>query len=202
MLALEIKGVGYQLRRLDNAKREQKSPEFLSISPRGHVPALIDGDDTICETLAVLSYLDAAIPAPGLFGDRALETARIWQTICSCDAHLRDQVGDISRPLFRGKADESADQITEAASGVRDELSLLEEQLAASPWLASENISAADVTVYPVLMQLARAVARDDAAFLDLALHPFGDHFPKIDNWCRRIEALPGFENAYPPHWK
>ena len=26
--------------------------------------------------------------------------------------------------------------------------------------------------------------------------------YPKLAAWAQRIEALPGSENAYPPHWK
>jgi glutathione S-transferase len=35
MLALEVKSLAYTPQRLDNAKREQKSPEYLAINPRG-----------------------------------------------------------------------------------------------------------------------------------------------------------------------
>jgi glutathione S-transferase len=63
-------------------------------------------------------------------------------------------------------------------------------------------LSAADLVLYPVLMQLLRAVSRDDAGPLNLAIHPFGDHFPKLAMWCEKIESVPGFDNAYPPHWK
>ncbi|NKB18903.1 MAG: glutathione S-transferase family protein [Alphaproteobacteria bacterium] len=202
MLALEVKGLAYTPRRLDNAKREQKSPEYLAINPRGQVPVLIDGDITVCETLAVLSYLDAATPAPPLFGTSPIETAKIWQSICDCDGNLREPVGQISRPLFRGKADEFIDQITGAAETVRDELSLYETMLQDNGWLAGDSLSAADLIVFPVIMQLLRAAGRDDAAPLQLAIYPLADHFPNLAGWVNRIEALPRYANAYPPHWK
>jgi len=202
MLALEVKGVGYEPRRLDNAKREQKSPDYLKISPRGQVPVLIDGGTTVCETLAVLSYLDAAYPNPPLFGSDPGDTARIWQAICECDGNLRDTVGEFSRPLFRGKGREFTDQITEAAAKVRDELALIEAALSKSPWIAGDNLSAADLVIYPVMMQLERAAAREGEAELELAIHPFSENFPNIDVWRREMEKLPGYENAYPPHWK
>lgn len=202
MLALEVKRLDYQPRRLDNSKGDQKSPEFLAVNPRGKVPVFSDGDDIVCETLAILAYLDAAHPEPPLFGKKPRETASTWQAICDCDGNLRQPVGDISRPLFRGKAREFAKQISEAASVVRDELVLLEGRLSIGPWLAGETLSAADLVVYPVLMQLLRAVARDDAAPLGLAVYPFSDHFPKLESWRLRLESLPGYVNAYPPHWK
>lgn len=202
MLALEVKGVGYEPRRLDNVKREQKSPDYLKISPRGQVPVLIDGGTTVCETLAVLSYLDAAYPEPRLFGTDPGDTARIWQAICECDGNLRDSVGEISRPLFRGKGREFTDQITDAAAKVRNELALIEASLSKAPWIAGDNLSTADLVVYPVMMQLERAAAREEEAELELAIYPFGENFPNIDVWRREIEKLPGYQNAYPPHWK
>ncbi|MBG04062.1 MAG: glutathione S-transferase [Rhodospirillaceae bacterium] len=202
MLALEVKGLSYTPQRLDNQKREQKSPEYLAINARGQVPTLVEGDTVVCETLAVLAYLDAAYPAPALFGRNPDETARIWQAISVCDGNLRGPVGDISRPLFRGKSVEFAEQIKSASDKVRSELDLLEAQLSETQWLAGDAVSAADLMVFPVVMQLARAVAREAALPLDLALYPYREHFPRIDAWCDRIEALPGFERAYPPHWK
>ena len=201
MLALEVKSLTYTPRRLGNTKREQKSPEYLAINARGQVPTLIDRGNTICETLAILTYLDSAYPAPPLFGGEPVETARIWQTICECDGNLRALIGDISRPLFRGKGAEFEEQITEAAVTVRKELTLLETSLSSSPWLTGQTLSAADLFVFPFLMQLKRAVARDEAKPMSLDIHPFDTYFPNIATWQARIETLPGFRNAYPPHW-
>ena len=201
MLALEVKSLPYTPRRLGNSKREQKSSEYLSINARGQVPTLIDNGNTVCETLAILAYLDAAYPTPPLFGGAAMETARVWQAICECDGNLRAPIGDISRPLFRGKEIEFAEHIANAAVTVREELALLETRLSSSPWLASTTLSAADLVAFPVLMQLERALSRDEARQMDLNLYPFDTYFPDIAAWRARIEALDGFKNAYPPHW-
>ena len=202
MLALEVKGLPYTPRRLDNARREQKSPEYLAINPRGQVPTLVEDNVTVCETLAILSYLEAATPAPPLFGSSPIETARIWQTICDCDANLRGPVGQISRPLFRGKAMEFADNIKEAAETVRGELAFYETALHKKDWVAGDTLSAADLLVFPVIRPLLRAAGRDDAAPLSLDIYPLADYFPNIDHWTKRLESLPGYDNAYPPHWK
>jgi len=202
MLALAVKGLEYFPRRLSNTAGDQKSPEYLAINPRGHVPVLVDGDTVVTETLAVLSYIDAAYPAPPLFGETPEQTARIWQTISECDAHLRGPVGNISRPLFRGKTAEFGEQIVSAAGDVRDELALLESRLSETAWLAGGDISAADLVVYPVLMQLTRATDKDEAAPLNLGISPLDAQYPAIAAWRARIETLSGYDDAYPPHWK
>ena len=202
MLAMAVKGLAYTPRRLDNAKREQKSPEFLAVNPRGQVPVLVEGGNTVCETLAVLAYLDAAYPTPPLFGSSPAETARVWQSLSECDAYLRERVSAITRPLFRGKGEAFAEQIAEAAEPVRAELARLETTLSAEPWLAGAALSAADLTTYPVVMQLMRAAGREEAAPHALGVYPLAEHFQSLAAWAGRIEALPGYEDAYPPHWK
>lgn len=202
MLALAVKGLEYTPRRLSNTARDQKSPEYLAINPRGHVPVLVDGETVVTETLAVLSYIDAAYPTPPLLGGTPGQTARIWQTISECDGHLRGPVGNISRPLFRGKAKEFEDQIVTAASNVREELALLEARLTNNEWLAGTALSAADLVVYPVLMQLTRATDKDEAGSLNLSISPLETHYPAIASWRARVETLSGYDDAYPPHWK
>ena len=202
MLALAVKGLGYTRRRLSNSAADQKMPAYRKINPRGHVPVLVDDDTVVTETLAVLSYIDASHPDPPLFGRTPMETARVWQTISECDGHFRGPVGDISRPLFRNKVAEFEDQIAGAATKVHDELVVLNERLSASEWLAGTEVSAADLIVFPVLMQLTRAASQENAAELDLAITPLDAHYPKLAAWQARMWALPGFETAYPPHWK
>ena len=207
MLALEVKNLRYTPKRLDNAKSEQKAPKFLAINPRGQVPVLVDGDGSgagaaVCETLSVLTYLDAAYPESPLFGTTPAETARIWQAISECNANLTDQVGNISRPLFRNKGAEYTDQIAHAAEKIRTELSLIETKLTTQPFLAGERLSAADLITYPIIMQLARSAALDNDDAHALAVHPLASRYPQISKWAVLMENIPGYANAYPPHWK
>ncbi len=202
LLALEVKRIEYDSHRLDNAKKEQKSEAFLAVNPRGQVPVVKHGDVVVRETLAVLAYLDRAYPEPSLFGGDAERTAHIWQLACECDSFLRNPVGTISRPLFRGKAEAFRDEITAAVPAVRDELDALEGNLEHTPFLAGETISAADLVYYPVIMQLARAAGRDDARSLNLGLMPLADTFPALAAWMTRIENIPGYDLTYPPHWR
>ncbi len=202
MLAMEVKGLDYKSTRFDNAKGEQKNPGFLKINPRGHVPVLKHGDVVVCESLAILAYLDRAHPAPALFGGTAAQTGAIWQQILEFDAAMPGPIRAVTRPVFRGKTQEQADSIREAADQLRPNVAAINARLDDAPYLAGDELSAADVAIYPSLMQLMRAAGRDEAVALDLGLAPLGGCFPAIAKWCERIEGLPGYERAYPPHWK
>ena len=163
MLALEVKGLAYTPKRLDNAKREQKSPEYLAINPRGQVPVLVETMSPSVKPSPSCPIWRPRHRHRPLFGSSPIETAKIWQSICDCDGNLREPVGQISRPLFRGKAADAAEKIKDAAETVRDELALYETALNENEWLAGDTLSAADLIAFPVIMQLMRAVGREDA---------------------------------------
>jgi len=61
---LEEVGAPYQLRFVDIAQGEQKSPELLALNPMGKLPVLIDGDAVVTELAAIGLYL-ADRYAPG-----------------------------------------------------------------------------------------------------------------------------------------
>ncbi len=50
--ALEEVGVPYEKHRLQLKQGDHKKPEFLAINPNGKVPALIDGDVKLFESLS------------------------------------------------------------------------------------------------------------------------------------------------------
>ncbi|HSQ69519.1 MAG TPA: glutathione S-transferase family protein, partial [Steroidobacteraceae bacterium] len=59
-IALEELGLPYQVHALNLAKLDQRQPQFLSISPNGRIPAIVDreaGDFAVFESGAILVYL-------------------------------------------------------------------------------------------------------------------------------------------------
>lgn len=205
MLALGLKGLDYEAKRLDNSKREHKSPEFLTINPRGSVPVLTDGAVTVRETNAILAYLDAAYPAPPLFGENPAEAAAIWQIVEEVGPRLRDPIVYAARPVFRGRGVEALDEVAAESEKAHGELALYEAMLNGRLFLAGEAISAADLAVFPALAQFRRAAMRaegDAAVFTALGIEPLAERYPALAEWAARIEALPGYDAAYPPHWR
>ena len=202
MLALAVKGLRYEPRRLSNSKGEQKNEAFLAVNPRGNVPTLVDGSVTVRETNAILAYIDAAYPDPPLLGTSPEETAEIWQVVCEAGDRLRTPIGNVSRPIFRGRAAEMADDIRKAIQPVYQELAVLEQLLGERPYLCGATLTAADIAVYPALMQLLRCATRDGAEALELQVAPLDTHYGNLATWAQRIETVPGYDSAYPPHWR
>jgi glutathione S-transferase len=103
--------------------------------------------------------------------------------------------------LFQG-VDEHMEEIERAMTLVTNEARTIERRLAASAWLVGEHFSAADIVVFPGIQTLLRALERREAHELRGRLLPLEANFPAIAAWVKRVEAIPGYERTYPPHWK
>ena len=57
-IVLEESGEKYNARRMDLAKGEQRTPEYLTMNPQGRVPLLqLDNGEPLAENTAILPYL-------------------------------------------------------------------------------------------------------------------------------------------------
>lgn len=202
LLALEAKRAPYVSRLLDFAKGDTKTPEFLALNPRGKVPALKDGKVVQTESLAILAYLDRKFPDPPLFGRTAEETGRIWQVILESVYYLEPVGRRIAARVFFGDATDDAGAMRAAVGELHAELRTREDALARRSWLAGDDLSAADIAVYPFVELLLRAAGKDAAAPLDLRLLPFAKTYPALAGWRDRVRGLPGYDKTYPPHWR
>ena len=202
MLTLEVKGLPYESKLLEFSKGDNRTPAYLELNPRGKVPTLKDGDYVLYESLAIMSYLDRKYPDPPLFGKTAEETGLIWQVLAECESYVVSAGDKVVRPIFFGKGLDKAEEISQAAQTIRRELKMVEERLAGSQWLAGDNISAADIGVFPLVQLLARAASKEAAKSFNLGLLPLAQTFPNIARWAERIEALPNYQRTYPPHWR
>ena len=202
MLTLEVKGLAYQSTLLESSKGDHKAAGFLKLNPRGKVPLLKDDDFVLNESLAIMAYLDKKCPEPPLFGTSPQETGLIWRAVMETEAYLLSAGDKVIRPVFFGKGLDETEKIQQAAQAVRQELQRIDRELSASAWLVGKQISAADISLFPLVQTILRAAGKDAAKSLKLELLPLADTFPNLSAWVKRIEALTGYERTYPPHWR
>lgn len=203
MLTLEYKGIPYTSHRLDFGKGENKTPDYLAMNPRGKVPTLRDGETVIYESIAIMAFLDTAHPERPLFGESAADTGRIWQRILEMVNFTRDPVEDgVIRPIIRGQAQSDPDAIRRGAESARNSLVWVEKALSRTAYLAGDTLSAADIAAVTTLKMLDRTGKREDAIEFALGFDDMPSTHPAIAAWFDRMQAMPGWEAAYPPHWK
>ena len=202
LLALEYKQLTYESHLVQFAKQEHKSPQMLKMNPRGRLPVLKDDDYVCFESLAILHYLDRKYPAKPLFGDSPEEGAVIMRVCCEYQAYIEPYLTRITRALLLSQGDPYSDESTYAMHMIAGEARTIEGRLSKGPWIVGDKPGAADYMLYPGIKLLLRALALPEARELSSRFLPVEANYPALSRWLQRVEALPGYERTYPPHWR
>ena len=200
LLAAELKHIPYESKLLEFSKGDLKTPAFLALNPRGKVPVIRDGDFVLSESMAILAYLDRKVPEPPLFGRTAEDAGRIGVTVSEFESYVRESLTIVMRWVFGDKP--RTQEVDDARARAGTEIAGLDARLARGPWLVGDAPSAADLAWFPWMRTILRAGVRFEARAREIGLLSFTQDHPNIAAWIARIEALPGYDRTFPPHWR
>jgi glutathione S-transferase len=156
---LEEMGLAYRLRRVDLLAGVDKDPAFLAINPGGFIPAIQDGEVTMVESIAIMTYLMARYGPTVLAPDPFDPTfPRYQQFLHLGEAGLAVPANYVSSARnFAPEADRQNWSARDALDTFESRLKLVTRQLSLSPFLAGESFTAADISVTYALMLARRA---------------------------------------------
>ena len=207
MLALEHKRLAYDSHLLQLAFQEHKSPYMLAMNPRGRLPVLKHDDYVVFESVAILYYLDRKYPEPPMFGRTPEEAAVIVRVIEEFQAYTEPHIQAICRTLLGSTNPEAEpaldrDALTDAMHVVAREARTIEMRVSRFDWIVGDDYSAIDMVIFPWIQLLRRTLARPGAEDLARRFLPIEANYPALGRWLARIEALPGYDRTFPPHWR
>ena len=76
-IALALKGLDAELLPVHLVRNEQLADAFTALAPAKLVPLLVDGDQVLAQSMAIIEYLDETHPQPSLLPGDAVARARI-----------------------------------------------------------------------------------------------------------------------------
>ncbi|PCI45760.1 MAG: glutathione S-transferase [Moraxellaceae bacterium] len=138
---------GYEFKLVDFAKGDSKSKEFLAVNPAGKVPVLQDGDLTLTESGAIVTYLadkfadQKLIPSPG-----SPERAKFeqWSYFALCE--LEQPLWTLGKHRFALPKEQRVSEIFPTASWeFQQALTLLSSGLGTKNYILGSEFSAADI---------------------------------------------------------
>jgi glutathione S-transferase len=184
------KGLELETVQVDLASGEQFSEAFRKLNPDCVVPVLALDDGTcLTEVMGICRYLEAIAPEPPLFGTTPLEQGLIMSWSVKVEQQGLLGMADAFRnsaPGLKGRAltgPDSYEQIPELAARGRQRvtafMSRLDERLRASPYLAGDDFSVADITAL-VFVDFARRAR----------IEPVGD-VPGLERWYSDVSSRP-----------
>ena len=167
------------------------NPDFLACSPFRKMPGFRDGDFTISDSTAIVTYLEAKHPEPALIPTDAENRARvIWWDEFS-DTILVAKAGPIFfnrvvSPKFMGKPGDEAAAL-QGESELPALFDYLESVIRASGHLVGDQLTLADISVASPFVNLAHTGITPDAAT-----------YPKLTAFLAMMHARPGFATWIP----
>lgn len=147
-------------------------PEFASVSPFGKMPGFIDGDYGLCDSSAIVAYLDAQYPEPNLIPHDAKARGRtIWfdefaDTIVMAAGSRIFFNRFVAPRVLKQPGDTALADATEA-NDLPPLLDYLETQIPASGFLVEDRLTLADIAVASPFANF-----RHVDVVLDAARHP------------------------------
>jgi len=160
-IVLEEVGADYSTARIDFARTEQRSPEYLKVNPKGRVPALVTDRGVLTETPAMLVFVAQSFPDarlaplddPFAFAETQAFNSYLCSTLHIAHAHR-----------MRGHrwvdADDAASiaamqrKVPQSVSACYD---LIEHDMLKGPWVMGERYTICD----PYLFTLAQWLEQD-----------------------------------------
>ena len=151
-IALEEAGASYMVTRLDLAKGDQKTAEYLKINPKARVPALVTDKGVITENPAILMYIAQTHPGAKL---APLDDAYRLAQINSFSSYLCSTVHPAHAHKMRGYRWTDDPAVVEALKlkvpqNMTDCFLTIQNEFFKGPWVMGENFSIADIYLYTI----------------------------------------------------
>lgn len=179
-------GLDHEFIELDLMKGELKSAEFLAINPIGKMPAIVDGDFNLAESLAIMRYL-ADKNNSDLYPKALKERAVVDQWLDFTTVHigtplLKIAVNKVFYKIFNMEPDLRS--LKENEELLLRFLPLLEKQLQKShKYVCGEKLSLADFSLLASL------------GLTDVTDYSLND-YPTISSWLKDLRSME-FYKAY-----
>jgi glutathione S-transferase len=160
-IVLEEVGADYSTVRIDFARAQQQSPEYLKVNPKGRVPALVTDRGVLTETPAMLVFVAQCFPAARL---APIEDPFAFAEVQAFNSYLCSTLHIAHAHRMRGHRWVDADDAVSIAAlqrkvpqSVTACFELIERNMLEGPWVMGERYTICD----PYLFTLAQWLEAD-----------------------------------------
>jgi len=176
-LMLSMLGLDYEKIPTDILAGDTLSPEFKQINPRAQIPVLVDGDELLWDSMAILIYLARRYGDERWLPRDPLAEARVMQWMAVSENEVLYGIARARAALWLKRPFDLEQCHRDAHAG----LTAMEARLSNEEWLAGDEATIADVACYTYV-----SLAHEGK--ISLA------NYPGVRAWLKRVESLRGWE--------
>lgn len=176
-IALQEAGLDHHLTLVDFAKGEQTSADYLATNPKGRVPTLIDNNQALTETGALLDYIAALAPSKNLVPNDPLQAFKIRSVMCYLASTMHINHAHKMRGSRWADRQSSFDDMTaKVPQTMAASAQYIEDECLKGPFILGDTFTIADIYLFNVCTWLA-----GDGVTVA--------HYPKIVAHMAKMEA-------------
>ena len=185
-IALEEIGVAYETQLVRLPLKEQKTPEFLAINPKGKVPALLIDGVPLTENVAILTWLNRTYADAKLLpkAQTDLDAAQHTADLAAISGTIHPILTRIAMTQNFTSKDGDLTGIRETAiAAMAPFIAMINERLSGQPWWYGQDWSIVDAYISWVWWRL------------DVVDYP-GETFQHLQNHTERNQQRPSVVRA------
>lgn len=162
---------------------DSKAAEYLTVNPNGRIPALVDGDLTLFESMAINLYLCKQY-GTDLYPVEPADEARAMQWSVWGISEIEPlQMQIVVQKLFTPEEKRNAAVIERASKGLQRPLKVLNAALEGRDYLLGDAFSVADLNVAAVML------------LLDMIKFDYSEH-ANVARWAKACHGRPALVRA------
>ena len=154
---LETAGADFEPVMVKLHKGEQNDAAFRAVNPRGQVPVLVDGDTTITQIVAIVTWLDAKFPEQQFLPRDAFARAKVLETLAWMNNTVHPTFTHVFMPFKYAASKEAQEELksfnAKAYAGLLGEIEAMARRAAdaGKPWLGGDRLGPLDVYALTLL---------------------------------------------------
>lgn len=183
-IVLAEKKISYEPINVHADKSVKESPDFKKASPKGTVPAIIDGDVFMAEAFEINQYLERKYPEPPLMPADVKQQQAIRDWVAVYDKRLVLKIGFLVIECILKPKDQQRDETKNLLrADIREAMREVDVFLADKEYLFGQY-SLADAAITPHIAAL---------PILGMSIPP---EYRNLTAWFKRIQARPSFQQS------
>ena len=217
-MCLAEKGLAWESHLLNLQKFEQHDPAYLKLNPKGVVPTLVHDGKPVCESTAIIDYLEETFPEPPLSpadadGLRRMKEWEKWSDEVGYAAVYVPTWNKLSKPMAEKLLPAELEKVL---AGVPTEERRARWQTVATGGFGDAELNEAYAQMRQTFERLEESLAGspylagDTFSLGDIAMVPFvermtdlkpeltgPDVYPKTHAWLARLAARPSWQDTF-----
>ncbi len=142
---LQELGIEFEAIQIDLTAGEASSPEFLRLNPTAKLPVLVDGDQVLTESVAIVLYLAEKYPDGGLLPKNLTDRAQVYRWLLFTATELEQPLWRIARHGFLyPKEKRSPADVQLAREDFRPMAKVMDRHMQGRSYVVGDSVTVAD----------------------------------------------------------